>query len=453
MADNDKQRQLLFKAVREGNLEMVKRCVEQGVNINCRTARHTPLVDAIKHGFEEIAIHLMDNGADVNLCGGDMPLAAAVSGRQLRVAEKLLKKGADADFTVTEELDSVMTLAAKQSDLPMLKMLHQLGCYLHHKDKKGMTCLHIAAKNDDFEMAKYLVEHGSKVNVRTKDDEAPLHWAAYVGSDSVANYLMDHGADTQHRTFDGDSVLLAATKKCSDETFKRILASGWNKDDRNDRGNVPLLDVIKAGSLEKTKALVEAGGDINVSTGKSNAYIQGIALNEAIDAKSLPIVEYLLNRGADVEQLGKHNQTPLLLAIEKNEMTIADRLIKHGANINYEFELSDELSTISPLLHRVLGNIDAVRFAIKNGVDIDKVDGNGNTALHRAAGDGHVKTVELLLYAGADYRIENNKGRSPSNLAYMNNHENISDMIESFDEQKTLSKTIQCEHNPDALGF
>lgn len=452
--DDEKERMLL-KSVSEGNLQKVQVAVEQGANIDYRKSKQTPLLTAIQYCFEEIAIFLIDRGADVDLKGNEYPLVAAVENSLDKVTKKLLEKGVDTDFRFDKEADSVMTLAAKLENLSVLKMLHSAGGHINDKDNRGFSCLHIASEKGHFEMVKYLVEQGLKINARTNDGETALHWAAYKGFNDIVHYLMDKGANPAIKSYDGESVLMAATRHCSYDAFKRILDCGWNKDDRNDRGKIPLFDVIQAGDLEKTKALIEAGADIEMTTGQATGYVYGVALHEAIAVKALDIVEYLLENGISIEQQGKHHQTPLILALDKGFFEIATSLINHGAAFNVEVELNDELSNTRPILNCFVlrENIDAVRFLIRHGTDLNRVDSKGNTALYSAAENGYKDIVELLLNAGADCSITNLKGYSPSGIAMIKGHDDIEEMIESFIEHQILSKSIESNEKFQELSF
>lgn len=59
----------LFRACTEGDLALVKYHVSEGVDLNHQHPEilSTPLVTAILNGFTEIALYLIDHGADVRL--------------------------------------------------------------------------------------------------------------------------------------------------------------------------------------------------------------------------------------------------------------------------------------------------------------------------------------------------------------------------------------------------
>ncbi len=60
---------------------------------------------------------------------------------------------------------------------------------------------------------------------------------------------------------------------------------------------------------------------------------------------------------------------------------------------------------------------------------MDEKDNDGNTPLHDAANVGDIETVKALLYAGADWDAENQKGDTPLYLATLNRYEEIVNIL------------------------
>ena len=67
----------LLERARRGDLDGVKRLIQQGVDVNTNECNNqTALYCACENGNTEVAQYLLDNGASVNL--GAKPLIAAV---------------------------------------------------------------------------------------------------------------------------------------------------------------------------------------------------------------------------------------------------------------------------------------------------------------------------------------------------------------------------------------
>lgn len=73
----------------------------------------------------------------------------------------------------------------------------------------------------------------------------------------------------------------------------------------------------------------------------------------------------------------------------------------------------------------------------KCGVDINAVDEDHNTSLHRVALNGCYKIVELLLKYKCDPNISNNKGETALYIASVNGHSDIVELL------------LQSNSNPD----
>ncbi|XP_023293316.2 tonsoku-like protein [Lucilia cuprina] len=101
---NNKGETQLHQACIAGNIELVRRLIDQGHVVNVRDhAGWLPLHEASNHGFRDIVQLLLDRGAAVAIndkggtsCDGITPLYDACSNGYLDVVELLLERGADA---------------------------------------------------------------------------------------------------------------------------------------------------------------------------------------------------------------------------------------------------------------------------------------------------------------------------------------------------------------------
>lgn len=101
---NNKGETQLHQACIAGNIELVRRLIDQGHVVNVRDhAGWLPLHEACNHGFRDIVELLLDRGASVAIndkggtsCDGITPLYDACSNGFFDVIELLLERGADA---------------------------------------------------------------------------------------------------------------------------------------------------------------------------------------------------------------------------------------------------------------------------------------------------------------------------------------------------------------------
>ena len=84
---------VLLDAAYQGRLEVVKKMLDNGEDINQRNVYgQTPLYLAVLNGKEEVVEYLLEEGADYNIArdNGDTPLMCAVKHQECDVLEKLL---------------------------------------------------------------------------------------------------------------------------------------------------------------------------------------------------------------------------------------------------------------------------------------------------------------------------------------------------------------------------
>ena len=92
-------------------------------------------------------------------------------------------------------------------------------------------------------------------------------------------------------------------------------------------------------------------------------------------------------------------------AIDLGSLAVIEWLLQNGADANYE---SDEGF---PALHAVMDREEAdrddvIRLLLKHGVDVNQRGSNDWTPLHRAAFQGTISIMEILIAGGADLQAK-----------------------------------------------
>lgn len=172
-----------------------------------------------------------------------------------------------------------------------------------------------------------------------------------------------------------------------------------------------LEDDIK---IETIKLFVKSGADINAQDGSCNTLL----LDAIAKDSSIEIITTLIELGTHLQRKEGARQTPLFLAIEKNNVEIVRLLIEKGANVNEHFNSSDqteELSNLTPLHHAIMKgcSLEIIELLIQKGADIDALyrekdskDGMSVTPLFLAYLTEWEELIQLLLEYGANQNIE-----------------------------------------------
>jgi len=229
----------LLYAAMAGDIESVKILLAANAPINDAAPDGvTPLIAAVVKFHEDVALFLINNGADVTSAkAGYTALHAAALTGQLSVAKALLAHKADpnAPLTMPKRLQAVFVpynpelqtgrltqvgatpflMAAKAVNTAMMQLLLTNGA-----DPKAMTesktdAMHLAAglgkrqTTDMFVFIRYytwdedraiaaikmLLDLGVDINAANEFGETPLHGATYHGAQKVIAFLVEHGAN------------------------------------------------------------------------------------------------------------------------------------------------------------------------------------------------------------------------------------------------------------------
>ena len=141
------------------------------------------------------------------------------------------------------------------------------------------------------------------------------------------------------------------------------------------------------------------------------------------------LVEFLLDRGADINTRASWGGTPLHAALSSsgNRNEIVLLLAARGADLEArDYSGSNLLCNLAGS-----GNIDVVQCFLENGADLQVKEENGHTPLHLAAVNGHREMVALLLEHGFDIDAANREGATPRQLALENGHKDMADLLDT----------------------
>jgi ankyrin repeat protein len=191
-----------------------------------------------------------------------------------------------------------------------------------------------------------------------------------------------------------------------------------------------------------TKLSVEDGFDANSLSS------EGISLlNAAITAGSAPLVELLLNTGAN-PNLWDADGSPLGLAAGKGNLELCKKLFSAGADPNM-LPIAGSTTPLAKASGRP-ASLPVLEWLLSIGADVDlpgiNVKGlKSGTALSRAASIGNIEAVRLLLSAGADPNIIFASGTALS-AAVENGEYEIAKLLLEADADKALAA-------PPSSGF
>jgi ankyrin repeat protein len=256
----------LFFAAREGNIEVARTLLEAGVNVNEtlepaeRTAQDrrpgltinsasfrpvrkgtSPLLMAVENGHFELAIALVDAGADPNdersgftplhtmswvrkpdaSDSGDPPPIGSGRLTSLQFVRELVKRGASVNRQLEgaarppnsatqlgSEEATPLLMAADRADAPFMRVLLELGANPFLPNADGSTPLMAAAglgtanpleeagtEAEALEAVQVLLDRGANIDEVDNNGDTPMHSAAEGNFPTIVQLLADRGAN------------------------------------------------------------------------------------------------------------------------------------------------------------------------------------------------------------------------------------------------------------------
>ena len=190
----------LREAIREGDIEAVKRHLAAGMDVNARDDNGwNSLHLAAENGHKEIAELLIDKGANVNAKDKYFRKTSrdwAIERGYTETADLLRKHGGK----TTDELNAAKSIddAAKYGLIEAVKKHLANGANVNTvvDGISGRTLLFLAAQWGHKEIVELLIAKGADVNAKSVVGEAPLDRAIRFNRTEIADLLRKHGGKT-----------------------------------------------------------------------------------------------------------------------------------------------------------------------------------------------------------------------------------------------------------------
>ena len=180
------------------DIEKVKKCVENGEDVNEVVRHSTKLLRASRYGNAEVVEYLLKHGANVDcVYYDDTPLKIAAKHGYADIVKILLKYGANVNYPNSDSGDTALVLAAGYGHIDIVKILLEFGAnkfigeYDEEYDRdisRFITPLVSAASAGYFDIVKLLVD-GVKYD---KDEIVSAIKEAYLRNHKeIAHFLIN----------------------------------------------------------------------------------------------------------------------------------------------------------------------------------------------------------------------------------------------------------------------
>ena len=268
-----------------------------------------------------------------------------------------------------------------------------------------------------------LPAHGSYIQPAQEDFKARPDLASpdqVVTQERVERWL-EEGADI---TQELSNAIIAGDA----ERIKFLLSKGADINASDTQGWTPLTSAARQRKDKIIALLIENGADPNLVDANGMTPLLAAGMRDHV-----PSVKILVEKGGDAEQPGPQGFRPLALAIAEQRYEVGKAFMEAGADVS----VASGADGLTPLMLAaaqmaaaegsmfVPGStrpIDIAQGLIERGAKVNAQSNNGTTALMIAATHNNAPMIGLLMEAGADPDITNERGQTARDVALLNSN-------------------------------
>lgn len=180
---------------------------------------------------------------------------------------------------------------------------------------------------------KFLIERGADINIQNNDGYTPLTYASDNDMIDIVRLLLEKKVDVNVKDLCGFNAFMVACCKGKIDII-RVFLEHLNKYpdsfdiyDVDQRGRTGLALACSFGHEDVAKMIISYSNTIDYT-----------AMFEACYRDSCDIVEFMINKGYDINKQDVHNNTLFITACRENSKNIVKLLIKKGVNLNAQNE-------------------------------------------------------------------------------------------------------------------
>lgn len=448
-------RNVLFDAIEGGNLEIIKDVIHEfeeedlnSVDSNGRTA----LFYAVLKEDSTIAKWLISYGIDINITDvtqQNVLFNAVILGAQnIPVIELLLKKGINLNqedkvgFTILDEILKLLEICKhpvteatskyrfvnkERNYLQLTSVLLEHDLHLTHPNKEGKTILHQEVFKRNYETIDFLITAGIPVDIIDNEGRTILFDVIFEGLSALdmIEYLTKKGANIEHRDNEERTIV--------DDLVELVLIQQNGKRPRHRR----FFNMKQEENYFELLRRVLSSYKPNINRPKKNGQT---IIFELINYNNNELLKLFISNDIDINLVDENMQTPLSCLVEQgmaltNNKQRDDFFERLNVLLKYRVNINAMDKNGRTVLHKavIADDLEVVeKLVLSKKIDIAIKDAQGRTALHHTQWKGNVKIARLLLVNGANINEADSAGYTLLNYAAILGHTQLVQLLISY---------------------
>lgn len=282
--------------------------------------------------------------------------------------------------------------------------------------------LRVALEDNDLYSAEKAVKEGADLNClntiiykHSRDyfdfGNGTINYALIAGNVEVADYLIKHGADPNYVDNNGISALACAASSGELQMVQKMLDKGG--DIKKGSGEQTILNYVLQNKAELSEDKLEKTVDyILKAGGKTNEETEAMALKLGKEEGYYRCASRFISKEKMKQLEGKERLFYISIEGTVNEL---EKLENEGINI---FQINNCGENLLMCAARY-GSRSVVEYLLAKGVDPEKHNSYGRTALTEAVRCSQIETAEMLLKHGAKLQVnKSGLGEAADTLCY-----------------------------------
>lgn len=398
----------LFQAVKRNNADKILELHAQGANINAANRNgDTPLHVAAREDHTDVIEALLQCGAHPRPSKPDnaahTPLADAVRFGNLSAAKLLAERGGFDERLDGEGL-TLFLQAIKRDKADIARALARAGANVCARSPAGESALYIAISSRNRNSALFLLdlpemarEINAPLQLENEASRSFLQMCAVRKDETVIKKLLALGANPNIRDSEGWTALGRVTEDADDEVAALLLAGGADANAPcNANGETPLFLAATSAVVGMyarqsiLETLIEGGADPDARDRKTGMTALCAAIGKG---RASDVIETLLDAGANPHVIDHKGLNALHHAVQSHHLDALAQLLLRGARLEEKCKVDGS----TPLMFAVKrGFLDMAQMLLEAGANPHTQDTMEQSALAHARARGDKRMIKLL---------------------------------------------------------